>query len=152
MKTLKKIFFWSVFVLFLIQFIQIDRTNKTVKKNENFVNIYKTPKAIHEILKNACYDCHSNETIYPEYASIAPISWSVKHHVNEGREHLNFSEWSTFNRDLKRNMLESAVADIKQQRMPIAGYIVYHPEAKLSAGEQKILIDYLESILKAENY
>lgn len=104
------------------------------------------------MLETSCYDCHSNETVYPNYAYVAPISWSVKHHVNEGREHLNFSEWGTFNKDLKKNMLENTVADLQQIRMPIPGYVAQHPDANLSAAQRKVLVDYFEGILKSGNY
>ena len=136
----------------LIQFVPVDRSNPPVSKSVNFVDLQKTPKKIQIILKTACYDCHSYETVYPDYAYVAPVSWSVKHHVNEGREHLNFSEWGHLNRDLRKNMLENAIADIEQNRMPIAGYMVYHPDARLSLGEKKILVDYLTAVLKSEKY
>lgn len=136
----------------LIQFIPVDRTNKPVKRSENFVDIYKTPSNVSVLLKNACYDCHSNETVYPDYAYVAPLSWSIKNHVNSGREHLNFSEWRTFNRDLKKNMLENSVADLQQNRMPMAGYVAQHPDARLSENDRKELVDYLQSILKTGNY
>lgn len=152
MKTLSKIIYWGLVVLALIQFIPIDRTNKPVDRRQNFADVMKTPPHVQKLLKQACYDCHSNETVYPNYAFVAPISWSVKHHVNEGREHLNFSEWTTFNPDLKRNMLESTIADLKQNRMPLPGYVAQHSEAHLSEAETKLLVDYFEGVLKAGNY
>lgn len=152
MKTFSNIVFWFLIFIALIQFIPVDRTNRPVQRQENFVDVMQTPPEIRRLLKNACYDCHSNETVYPGYAYVAPVSWSIKNHVNEGREHLNFSEWSTFNRDLKKNMLESTAADLKQDRMPMPGYVVYHPEAKLSAAEKILLAEYFEKILKSGEY
>lgn len=152
MKTLSTLIFWFLIFIALNQFIPVDRTNKPVKRQDNFVDVMQTPAHIQVLLKNACYDCHSNETVYPNYAYVAPISWSIKNHVNEGREHLNFSEWNTFNQDLKKNMLESSAADLKQNRMPLPGYTVYHPEAKLSAAETVLLAEYFETILKSGKY
>lgn len=152
MKIFLSILYWFLTIFALIQFIPVDRTNPPVQKKNNFVDVYQTPPKIRSLLKNACYNCHSNETVYPDYAFVAPISWSLKNHVNEGREHLNFSEWQTFNRDLKKNMLENAAADIKQNRMPLQGYIAQHPEAKLSAAESVLLVEYFEKILKSGNY
>ncbi|RZJ37154.1 MAG: cytochrome C, partial [Chryseobacterium sp.] len=77
MRQLKKIIFWIAAVFVGIQLIPVDRTNKAVNAKDNFIDIYKTPQHITVILKNACYDCHSNETKYPDYAYIAPISWTV---------------------------------------------------------------------------
>lgn len=123
-----------------------------MKKIENFADVFHTPSEIRYMIKNACYDCHSNETVYPDYAYVAPVSWSIKNHVNEGREHLNFSVWSTYNQDLKKSMLENTVADLKQNRMPISGYMVYHPEARLTPAQKTLLIEYFEGILKSGNY
>ena len=78
MKTLKKILFWLAIVFVAIQLIPVDRENKPVDKENNFVDVYKTPEHIKTILKNACYDCHSNETHYPGYSYIAPVSWQSK--------------------------------------------------------------------------
>lgn len=152
MKTFKKIIFWSLITFIVIQLVPIDRTNKPVDKKQNFVDIYHTPPKITTLLKNACYDCHSNETVYPKYAYVAPISWSVKHHVNDGREHLNFSEFGTFNKYLKQNMLESSAANLRQHRMPIAGYMVYHDKSRLSEAERILLAEYFEELLKSGKY
>ena len=152
MKTFLNILYWFLIVIALIQFVPVDRSNKPVDKKVNFTDVFKTPSNVKEILVKSCYDCHSNETVYPDYAYVAPISWSVKNHVNEGREHLNFSEWGTYNKELKKGMLENSAADLKQNRMPIAGYVAQHPEARLSEAEKKLLVDYFEGILKSENY
>lgn len=143
---------WTVIALVVIQFIPINRTNLPVKSEENFVNVMHTPPKITEILKNACYDCHSNETQYPNYAYIAPISWSVKHHINEGREHANFSVWANYNKDLKKSILENTIESVPDRKMPIAGYMVYHPKANLTEAERKLLAAYFEGILKSGNY
>lgn len=152
MKVLKTVVYWFLVVIAIIQFIPVDRTNKPVDRKQNFTDLYKTPENVKTLLKNACYDCHSNETVYPDYAYFAPISWSIKHHINEGREHLNFSEFGTFNKDLKKNMLESSAADLKQNRMPLPGYMVYHKNARLSVEEKILLAEYFEGILKSEKY
>ncbi|ROH97032.1 MULTISPECIES: heme-binding domain-containing protein [Chryseobacterium] len=152
MKTAKKIIFWTLVAFALIQFFPIDRTNQPVDTKVNFVDARKSPEKIRTLLKNACYDCHSNETVYPKYAFIAPVSWSVKSHVNEGREHLNFSVWGTYNKDLKENMLTKSVQTIQNKTMPMPGYIVYHKEANLSEAERALLIQYFEEMLKTKTY
>jgi len=152
MKTAKKIIFWILVGFALIQFFPIDRTNQPVDPAKNFVSAKKTPEKINTLLKNACYDCHSNETVYPKYAFIAPVSWSVKSHVNEGREHLNFSVWETYNKDLKESMLTKSVQTLQSKTMPMPGYIVYHKEANLSDAERALLIQYFEEMLKNKTY
>ncbi len=147
-----RIVWWFLIVIALIQFIPVDRTNKPIDKKVNFVHAFNTPENVQTVLKKACYDCHSNETVYPDYAFVAPISWSIKHHINEGREHLNFSEWGNFNRDLKKNMLENASHSIKDYSMPMPGYITKHPEANLTKAERVLLVNYFEEILKSRDY
>ncbi|MGR3855682.1 heme-binding domain-containing protein [Chryseobacterium indologenes] len=152
MKMAKKIVFWTLVAFALIQFFPVDRVNKPVDSAINFVDSRKSPEKVRTLLKNACYDCHSNETVYPKYAFIAPISWSVKSHVNEGREHLNFSTWGTYNKDLKENMLTKSIQTIQNKTMPMPGYIVYHKEANLSEAERALLIQYFEEMLKTKTY
>ncbi len=149
---IKKIIFWSLVGFALIQFIPVDRENKPVDHAANFTDIHKTPEKIGSLLKSACYDCHSNETVYPKYAYIAPVSWSVKSHINEGREHLNFSVWATYNKDLKANMLKNSIQSLQNKTMPMPGYIVYHDEANLSEAERTLLINYFEEIFNSKNY
>lgn len=139
---MKKIIFWIAFVCLAIQFIPVDRENKPVNRKDNFVDIYKTPENIKSVLKNACYDCHSNETKYPAYAYIAPISWAVKDHINEGCDHLNFSEWGTYNNDLKQNAIQKTINTIKDLQMPLPSYIGYHPKANLTTQQRKDLKNY----------
>lgn len=152
MKTVKKVIFWTLVAFALIQFIPIDRVNKPVDSAVNFVDYAKAPEKVSTLLKNACYDCHSNETVYPKYAFIAPISWSVKSHVNEGREHMNFSVWGTYNKELKESMLNKSVQTLQNKTMPMPGYIVYHKEANLSEAERFLLIQYFDGMLKSKTY
>jgi uncharacterized membrane protein len=152
MVTVKKVLFWVLIVFVLIQFIPVDKTNVAVKSSVNFIEAKKTPAKISNLIKSACYDCHSNETVYPKYAYFAPISWSVKSHVNEGREHLNFSIWETYNKDLKKSMLDQSIQTIQSKVMPLPGYTVYHKEANLSEAERALLVKYFEEIIKNNSY
>lgn len=152
MKIFKKIVFWSFVSFALIQFISTDTINQPVSRSVNFIDVKKSPSKVVGLLKNACYDCHSNETVYPKYAYIAPFSWSVKDHVNEGREHLNFSVWNTYNNDLKESMLKKSVQTVQNKSMPLPAYIVYHDEANLTDAERKVLVTYFEEILNSKSY
>ena len=152
MKIFSTIVYWFLVVIALIQFIPVDRVNKPVDKKVDFVRVLQTPGNVKAILQKACYDCHSNETVYPDYAYVAPISWSIKNHVSEGREHLNFSEWGTFNQDLKKNMLVNSARSIKDYSMPFAGYIAQHPQANLTKAERVLLVNYFEDLVKSGKY
>lgn len=152
MKVFKKVVFWSLVFFALIQFFPTNKVNKPINKSINFIDVKKSPPKVAELLKNACYDCHSDETVYPKYAYIAPFSWSVKSHVNEGREHLNFSVWKTYNNDLKENMLKKSIQTLQNRTMPLPAYIIYHEKSNLSETERNLLINYFEEILASKNY
>ena len=149
---MKKVLIVLLVAFIMIQFFQIDKVNPTTNDGMDFIKIKNTPEPIANIIRNSCYDCHSNETVYPNYAYVAPISWSIKHHINEGREHFNFSEWGNFNQDLKKNMLENAVKSVKDYSMPMTAYLPQHPEANLTKAERVLLVNYFEGILKTGKY
>jgi hypothetical protein len=84
-----------------------------------------------ELAVRACFDCHSNETQWPWYSNVAPVSWSVTMHVDEGRDRLNFSEW-----DQPRREAGEAAEVIQEGSMPPLYYRMAHPQARLSAAEK----------------
>jgi hypothetical protein len=96
--------------------------------------------ATRALAKRACFDCHSNETTWPWYAWVAPMSWLVQHDVDEGREHMNFSEW-----DEEQKHADEAPEMVEEGEMPLWYYLPAHPEAKLTAGEKAQLIRGLEA-------
>jgi len=95
-----------------------------------------------ELAVRACYDCHSNETVWPWYSNIAPFSWLIQHDVEEGRGELNFSDWDRFQRKAGE-----AAREIQSGRMPKSIYLPLHPDANLSAAEKQQLIDGLREIV-----
>ena len=126
-----------IVILVLIQLIPINRTNPTVTREV----VWNSPET-RAIAQRACFDCHSNETVWPWYSYVAPISLRVASHVREGREHLNFSEWDRGNAES-----DEIIKSIKEGEMPLWDYLLAHPEAKLSADEQQSLIAGLQATL-----
>jgi len=94
-----------------------------------------------DLAKRACFDCHSNETVWPTYAKIAPISWIVANHVSEGRRELNFSNWHPREQN-------EAIETIIEGSMPPLYYTATHPAARLSAAEKQALIDGLQKTIR----
>jgi hypothetical protein len=126
-----------VVLLILIQFIPVSHTNPPVTREIQ----WDSPQT-QELAQRACFDCHSNETVWPWYAYVAPVSWRIANHVNEGRRRLNFSEWDRPNENEER-----IVEDMTSGRMPLWDYLLLHPEAKLTQAEQQALIDGLKQTL-----
>jgi hypothetical protein len=90
----------------------------------------------------ACFDCHSNLTVWPGYAQVAPLSWVITHHVDEGREHLNFSEWDKPQKDA-----DEAAKAVREGDMPMLSYLPLHPDARLTDSEERALVSGLEKTL-----
>jgi hypothetical protein len=96
-----------------------------------------------ELAQRACFDCHSHETVWPWYSSIAPISWWIQNHVDEGRQVLNFSTW-----DHPQHEADEAWEAVQEGEMPPTYYTLIHPEARLSAEETSALINGLRQSLR----
>lgn len=88
----------------------------------------------------ACGDCHSNETVYPWYSRIAPVSFAVENHIIEGRRHFNISEW-----DRSMRGGDDAAEEVQRGSMPIGPYLLMHPEANLTAEKKLIFVQGLKA-------
>lgn len=101
------------------------------------------------ILKSACYDCHSNETKYPWYAHVAPVSWLVAKDTREGREELNFSIWTEYDMMEKLEKLDDIAIEVGEGEMPMKIYTYVHAGANLKDLERKKLIEWAEAFMDA---
>lgn len=88
----------------------------------------------------ACFDCHSNETRWPWYSHVAPVSWFVQNHVDEGRRELNFSDWNAGNSEARE-----AAETVREREMPPKSYLLLHPEARLTDAEREQLARGLDA-------
>lgn len=122
--------------LLLIQLIPINTTNPPVVREPNWDNAQTR-----DLAQRACFDCHSNETVWPAYSKIAPISWVVMNHVVEGRQKLNFSNWHPREQN-------EAIEAIIEGSMPPLYYTATHPTARLTASEKQALIDGLRATIQ----
>jgi hypothetical protein len=120
-------------LLVLIQFIPYGKnhTNPPVASSPN----WDSPQT-QLLAKRACFDCHSNETVWPWYSNIAPISWLVYRDVVEGRSRMNFSNWQS-GWPIETGELAEV---INEGEMPPAQYLLMHPSAKLTAAEKEQLV------------
>lgn len=100
--------------------------------------------ATRALAERACFDCHSHQTRWPWYSHVAPVSWVVQRHVDEGREHLNFSTWGTPSRHAKE-----AAEEVEEGEMPLRGYVALHPAAQLSPADKAALVAGLKATFGA---
>ena len=124
---------WALLIAVLIQLVPFGRshTNPAVVKEP----AWNSPQT-RELMRRACFDCHSNETVWPWYSNIAPVSWLTQRDVNGGRAHLNFTEW-----DRPQRHAKDVAEEVKSGDMPPWFYLPMHPLAKLSDAEKQALID-----------
>lgn len=127
----------------LIQFIPYNRDHSIPSVNDEPV----WPSAeVHDLARRACFDCHSNQTVWPWYGNIAPVSWLLQHDVTEGRKHLNFSDWNRPDHQHTDEFQEV----LEKGDMPPAPYLLLHPAARLSTEEHQTLWEGLMKL--AETY
>jgi len=138
-----------IVVLLLLQLYPLEKPSNTAVNPNDLLITEKVPENISTLLKKACYDCHSNESIFPWYSKIAPSKWLVYNHINEGREELNFSEWNTLNIDDKSELLDDISTIILEGEMPLKGYIILHSEANLSNTEREAIASWADEMLES---
>jgi hypothetical protein len=98
------------------------------------------PSDVETILRTACYDCHSNTTRYPWYAEIQPIGWFLGNHISEGKRGLNFDEFAGYRPFRQLRKLQQIREEVEEKGMPLPSYLIIHTDAKLSAGQQELLV------------
>ena len=122
-----------IIVLVGIQFIDVEKTNPPVNSD------IQAPPEVKNILRIACYDCHSNETKWPFYSNIAPISWFISDDVKDGRSHLNFSNWEKLFTEKQDELMKKIWKEVNEDEMPMNSYTYLHPDAKLDLTQKNIL-------------
>jgi len=144
---MKKKVFLIIVVLFIgIQFIRPAKNLSSAVAVNGLANIYSTPPEVSEILKKACRDCHSNNTVYPWYAEVQPVAWWLNDHINEGKKELNLDEFATYSIGRQYKKLEECIDQVKEGEMPLWSYTLIHTNAKLTDAEKQTFIDWCQTI------
>jgi len=123
-------------VLIVMQFVPVARVNPPERDQP------PAPPEVRAFLQRACYHCHSNETWWPWYSRVAPVSFLIARDVTEGRSELNFSTWSRYNERRKTRKLKEIAKQVEKGKMPQWYYVSLHPEAKLSATDRELIIKW----------
>lgn len=127
-------------LFFLLQFYPVDRTNP---KEEAPL---KSGEAVIGILKRSCFDCHSNQTKWPYYSYIFPVSLFLNHHIEEGRAELNFSDWEKLSLKKRATLAGTILEEIEEKEMPLFSYTLIHREASLSLAEIQVLKEWADKV------
>jgi len=146
----KKIF-KGLFYLLLLGFVMIQffrpAKNKSEGTSKNDIStLYTVPLDVQNILKTSCNDCHSNNTVYPWYAEIQPVSWWLNSHIEDGKKDLNFSEFATYRIRRQYKKLEEINELVKENEMPLDSYLWIHKDAKLSDQQKLTVANWAEAV------
>lgn len=141
-------------VIIGIQFIRPEKNVSNVKTYDISTK-YTIPDTVAAILKVACNDCHSNNTTYPWYAEVQPLGWWLNDHINEGKRHLNFSEFTNRPIAVQNHRFDETIEQVKEKEMPLPSYTYLgrHAGAKLTENQREMIINWAQSqmdMLKAQ--
>jgi hypothetical protein len=136
----------SVILIFIvIQFFQPEKNDNRENLQQDIVFTMELPTQVKKKIVDACYDCHSNHTIYPFYSKIAPVSWILAGHIREGKEHLNFSEWSAYDKKEQIKLLTAICEEITAGEMPLKGYVFMHSRAVINERQMEEICKWTEA-------
>ncbi len=141
MKVLKAVLLIILVGFIAIQFIRPVKNNDSKESGNDISLVMTVPSSVHQSLKDACYDCHSNSTNYLWYFNIQPVGLMMNKHILEGREELNFSNF-----DINPDKMKEIAEVIEENEMPLKSYRMLHKKARLDDTRKKEIIQWAESL------
>ncbi len=145
---IKKVLLFLLVVLVAIQFIPSSVENKPLDNNSDLLVVTNASTEVSAILKRSCYDCHSSMSKDYWYKGIAPFSWWIAHHIEEGREELNFSEWTSYPKEKQIHKLEEIIEEIEEGEMPLSSYTLMHKGTEVTAEELALLKAWIAPMIE----
>ncbi len=139
MKKIKIILVVLIVLFIIIQFIPAGIPSNKPEDEKSIAKSSLVTGQVLNQLKKSCFDCHSDQTKLPWYAKIAPSSWLLSGHINEGKSHLNFSEWEDYSRREKIGLLEAIKDEVESGNMPLKSYLLIHRDARLDSEKISLL-------------
>ncbi|MBV8251565.1 MAG: heme-binding domain-containing protein [Chitinophaga sp.] len=146
MKKIKIILLVLLVALVVIQFIRPAPNESNQVYTKDFMHTYQVPQEISTILKQACYDCHSNNTRYPWYDKIQPVAWYLDHHIREAKKDLNFDEFGTYPAKRQERKLARIQSMVHMKKMPLPSYTWLHPDARLTTAQRDTIANWIDTI------
>ena len=149
---IKYLLYAMVASVVIIQFFQIDKTSLPSEERKDFIALNHPPVEVEEILRSACYDCHSNHTEYPWYSNIQPVGWWLADHVDHGRGHLNFSDWGNYEEKKQKHKVTECMEEVEEGEMPLNSYTWMHGDARLTEEQRETLIAWFNTLPHEEDH
>lgn len=142
MKIIKKILLFLLVVFVIAQFFGPEKNDGEISSIEAFLTETNPPENVKIILKETCYDCHSNKTRYPWYFNITPVNYWMADHIRHGKGELNFSKWAEYSLKRKEHKMEEVWEEVEKKKMPLESYTWTHSDAELSQEEIEALVNW----------
>jgi hypothetical protein len=147
MSRTKKILLAILLLFTAVQFIRPARNRSDAVQTADMITNFSVPENVAGSLRTSCYDCHSNNTRYPWYANIQPVAWFLANHIKDGKEELNFNEFTTYSKRRQLSKLKSVQNSIKDGSMPLSSYTLMHSDAKLSEESKASIIQWTAKVM-----
>lgn len=144
MKVVKKVALALLVVFVALQFYRPEKNQAQGNHTALFITQTNPSLEVKLVLQESCYDCHSNNTEYPWYNNVAPVSFWLANHVKDGKKHLNFSDWGNYTDKKKDHKLEEIIEMIEAGEMPLKEYTWTHETAKLTKEQQNAVIVWVK--------
>jgi hypothetical protein len=127
--------------LIIMQFFRPERIGKEAEPVD-LQSVISVPDSIDVLLKHSCYDCHSNQTDYPWYSNVAPVSWYLDMHIRKGRDALNFSNFGSLDNSRQIKVLTDICDMVDSETMPLKSYLLIHRKARIDRSEAEAICDW----------
>lgn len=146
MKILKKVVLVLLIAFIVAQFFGPEKNKGDIASVEPFLADTKPPKEVAAILKNTCFDCHSNHTRYPWYDKITPVNYWLAEHIEHGKKHFNVSKWADYSDKKKDHKFDELIEMVEEKEMPLESYTYTHSEADLSQKEIDAVVSWAKNV------
>lgn len=130
----------------VIQFFGIDKTVPATVQADTLGAAVVVPPEVNAILERSCNDCHTNNTVYPWYANVQPFGWFLKNHIDDGRRHLNLSQFGTYAGNRKVKKLEEVCEQVRSKEMPLPSYLWIHRDSVLSDADVQAMCAWSKEV------
>ncbi len=145
-KILKRVFQLLLIAFVVVQFFPIKKNKAEGLSANDITTKYNVPENVLSIFKTSCYDCHSNNTVYPWYSTIQPVAWWLDDHIKEGKKELNFSEFAAYRIGRQYKKLDEINKQIKEGEMPLSSYTLIHTNAKMDESQKLIIANWVTAL------
>jgi hypothetical protein len=146
-KIIRTLLLVLLVLLILIQFYPKPQKNNSGLAVNDIHNVHEVPAELDSVFKSSCYDCHSNNTVYPWYSNVQPVAMWLGNHIKDGKKELNFSEFASYSIRKQYKKLQEINEQVKEKEMPLKSYTIIHTSSKLDDGQRLLISEWTSNLL-----